>query len=102
MYNSHRIGPFLPLTLEMGSWLWLRKNPMHLFAPRPVPPKAIPPLAAHLPAALSAVRLPASEPALSFSLDSSDRSAKTTTSSKSNGDLVCLNKRQRILFCCAA
>jgi hypothetical protein len=22
---------FLPLTLEMGSWLWLRKNPMHLF-----------------------------------------------------------------------
>lgn len=23
---------FLPLTLEMGSWLWLRKNPMHLFS----------------------------------------------------------------------
>ncbi|MGZ8190392.1 MAG: M14 family zinc carboxypeptidase [Methylococcaceae bacterium] len=22
---------FLPVTLEMGSWLWLRKNPMHLF-----------------------------------------------------------------------
>ncbi len=22
---------FLPLTLEMGSWLWLRKNPSHLF-----------------------------------------------------------------------
>ncbi|MEN9898732.1 MAG: hypothetical protein RLZZ66_2381 [Pseudomonadota bacterium] len=22
---------FIPLTLEMGSWLWLRKNPMHLF-----------------------------------------------------------------------
>ncbi|MEY2666159.1 MAG: hypothetical protein RLZZ384_330 [Pseudomonadota bacterium] len=22
---------FMPLTLEMGSWLWLRKNPMHLF-----------------------------------------------------------------------
>lgn len=22
---------FLPLTLEMGSWLWLRKNPRHLF-----------------------------------------------------------------------
>jgi hypothetical protein len=22
---------FLPLTLEMGSWLWLRKNPLHLF-----------------------------------------------------------------------
>jgi hypothetical protein len=23
---------FLPLTLEMGSWLWLRKNPLHLFS----------------------------------------------------------------------
>ncbi len=22
---------FLPLTLEMGSWMWLRKNPLHLF-----------------------------------------------------------------------
>ncbi len=22
---------FIPLTLEMGSWLWLRKNPRHLF-----------------------------------------------------------------------
>ena len=22
---------FLPLTLEMGSWVWLRKNPLHLF-----------------------------------------------------------------------
>jgi len=22
---------FIPMTLEMGSWLWLRKNPMHLF-----------------------------------------------------------------------
>lgn len=22
---------FMPLTLEMGSWQWLRKNPMHLF-----------------------------------------------------------------------
>jgi len=22
---------FLPLTLEMGSWLWLRKSPLHLF-----------------------------------------------------------------------
>jgi hypothetical protein len=21
----------MPLTLEMGSWQWLRKNPMHLF-----------------------------------------------------------------------
>ncbi len=25
-------GLFLPLTLEMGSWLWLRKNPSHLFS----------------------------------------------------------------------
>lgn len=24
-------GLFLPLTLEMGSWLWLRKSPLHLF-----------------------------------------------------------------------
>jgi len=23
---------FLPLTLEMGSWIWLRKNPSHLFS----------------------------------------------------------------------
>ncbi|MEI8209499.1 MAG: zinc carboxypeptidase, partial [Methylococcales bacterium] len=23
---------FLPLTLEMGSWLWLRKSPTHLFS----------------------------------------------------------------------
>lgn len=23
---------FIPLTLEMGSWLWLRKNPTHLFS----------------------------------------------------------------------
>lgn len=23
---------FIPLTLEMGSWLWLRKNPNHLFS----------------------------------------------------------------------
>ncbi|MFZ2725920.1 MAG: M14 family zinc carboxypeptidase [Methylococcaceae bacterium] len=23
---------FMPLTLEMGSWLWLRKNPTHLFS----------------------------------------------------------------------
>ena len=24
-------GLYLPLTLEMGSWLWVRKNPRHLF-----------------------------------------------------------------------
>lgn len=24
-------GPFLPLTLEMGSWLWLKKNPLQVF-----------------------------------------------------------------------
>ncbi|MDD5462182.1 MAG: DUF2817 domain-containing protein [Methylococcales bacterium] len=27
-------GLFLPLTLEMGSWLWLRKSPRHLFSRR--------------------------------------------------------------------
>lgn len=25
-------GPFLPLTLEMGSWLWVRKNPRQFFS----------------------------------------------------------------------
>lgn len=25
-------GPFLPLTLEMGSWLWVRKNPSQAFS----------------------------------------------------------------------
>jgi hypothetical protein len=29
-YSNERV--FLPLTLEMGSWLWLRKNPTHLFS----------------------------------------------------------------------
>ena len=29
-FSSDRL--FLPLTLEMGSWLWLRKNPSHLFS----------------------------------------------------------------------
>lgn len=29
-YPSGRL--FLPLTLEMGSWLWLRKSPLHLFS----------------------------------------------------------------------
>jgi hypothetical protein len=24
--------PFLPLTLEMGSWLWVKKNPRQLFS----------------------------------------------------------------------
>ncbi len=24
-------GPFLPFTLEMGSWAWLRKNPLQIF-----------------------------------------------------------------------
>lgn len=27
--NTQRL--FMPLTLEMGSWLWLRKSPLHLF-----------------------------------------------------------------------
>ncbi|MGZ5272143.1 MAG: M14 family zinc carboxypeptidase, partial [Ramlibacter sp.] len=25
-------GPFLPITLEMGSWLWVKKNPRQLFS----------------------------------------------------------------------
>lgn len=29
-FSSERL--FMPLTLEMGSWLWLRKNPTHLFS----------------------------------------------------------------------
>ena len=29
--QSQQPGRFMPLTLEMGSWQWLRKNPMHLF-----------------------------------------------------------------------
>jgi hypothetical protein len=28
-YNPN--GQYLPLTLEMGSWLWVKKNPRHLF-----------------------------------------------------------------------
>jgi hypothetical protein len=37
LYLEHRekIGParrFLPITLEMGSWLWLKKNPAQLFS----------------------------------------------------------------------
>ncbi|MCQ8102809.1 DUF2817 domain-containing protein [Methylomonas sp. SURF-2] len=31
MQSNPRQGHFLPLTLEMGSWLWLRKSPLHLF-----------------------------------------------------------------------
>ncbi|WP_367154524.1 M14 family zinc carboxypeptidase [Methylomonas sp. HYX-M1] len=36
LYDSFKSSPqagrlFLPLTLEMGSWLWLRKSPLHLF-----------------------------------------------------------------------
>ncbi|MGY6274626.1 M14 family zinc carboxypeptidase [Methylomonas sp. MgM2] len=36
LYNNYmnaenRRGLFLPFTLEMGSWLWLRKSPLHLF-----------------------------------------------------------------------
>lgn len=29
--RPHASGLFLPLTLEMGSWLWIRKNPAQLF-----------------------------------------------------------------------
>ena len=31
MQAGDRNGLFMPLTLEMGSWLWLRKSPLHLF-----------------------------------------------------------------------
>lgn len=29
--EQHPDGVYLPLTLEMGSWLWVKKNPRHLF-----------------------------------------------------------------------
>lgn len=29
--HHHPDGLYLPLTLEMGSWLWVKKNPRHLF-----------------------------------------------------------------------
>lgn len=29
-YTRERTGVFLPFTLEMGSWLWIRKNPVQL------------------------------------------------------------------------
>ena len=36
LYERGRAGPpgrvFLPLTLEMGSWLWIKKNPRQLFS----------------------------------------------------------------------
>jgi len=31
VHMEKRHGLFIPLTLEMGSWLWLRKSPLHLF-----------------------------------------------------------------------
>ena len=37
IYEENRKKPnsnfFLPLTLEMGSWIWLKKNPMQIFWP---------------------------------------------------------------------
>ncbi len=30
--RDHNERLFIPLTLEMGSWLWLRKSPLHLFS----------------------------------------------------------------------
>jgi Zinc carboxypeptidase len=30
--EKNRDGIFLPLTLEMGSWMWVRKNPLQLFS----------------------------------------------------------------------
>lgn len=32
--SLERGGPFLPLTLEMGSWLWVKKNPRQFFSRR--------------------------------------------------------------------
>jgi hypothetical protein len=36
LYLRSRAGPaanvFLPLTLEMGSWLWIKKNPRQVFS----------------------------------------------------------------------
>ncbi|MBS1983843.1 MAG: DUF2817 domain-containing protein [Bdellovibrionales bacterium] len=29
-------APFIPWTLEMGSWIWIRKNPIQIFNPRGV------------------------------------------------------------------
>jgi hypothetical protein len=31
--HANRAATFLPLTLELGSWLWLKKNPRQLFLP---------------------------------------------------------------------
>ena len=31
--ETHREKTFIPLTLEMGSWSWLRKNPFQIFSP---------------------------------------------------------------------
>lgn len=30
--QKHPTDPFLPLTLELGSWMWLKKNPRQLFS----------------------------------------------------------------------
>lgn len=30
--KSHPTRPFIPLTLELGSWLWIKKNPRQLFS----------------------------------------------------------------------
>lgn len=30
--NNNKSGVFLPITLEMGSWSWVRKNPLQLFS----------------------------------------------------------------------
>ncbi len=31
-YISKNKGVFIPLTLEMGSWSWVRKNPLQIFS----------------------------------------------------------------------
>ncbi len=30
--NHNKTGVFLPITLEMGSWTWVRKNPLQIFS----------------------------------------------------------------------
>lgn len=31
-HNLHNNGVYLPLTLEMGSWTWVKKNPLQIFS----------------------------------------------------------------------
>lgn len=33
LYQAQNPGVYLPLCLEMGSWMWVRKNPLQIFSP---------------------------------------------------------------------